>query len=183
MKSYIKIALFTVFSFSVSACADQQTKAENDLQSNSTNPLTNTQDNFVDDSMTRTGLIESKELITLYPKFKQQYDQFEPEAKDIKHFSLLKEMDIVVFFGLWCHDSQREVPRLLKLIEQSGNQFKTIKLVALNTDKEMLDEYSSQFKVKYTPTIFMLKNGQILAKVVEKPQNTLAQDLLRQILH
>lgn len=133
--------------------------------------------------LSRLGEIPAQELIRDYPKFAQSYQDFEPLPNDINNFSRLKGMDIVVFFGLWCHDSQREVPRLIKLIEQSGNQFNSVKLIAVNHKKELSQAYAEQFKVAYTPTIFVLKDQQILARVVEKPRATLAQDILGQILH
>ncbi len=138
---------------------------------------------FAEDSLTRTGEITVKELLTRYPKFRQSYDNFEPDSNDIKNFSLLNNMEAVIFFGLWCHDSQREIPRLIKIMQQSDTEFKSFKLIAINTSKEVEAQYAEKFEVNFTPTIFILKNNQILATMVEKPSTTITQELLSQILH
>jgi thioredoxin 1 len=177
MNLTIKMIFIVVFSTFIATCAEYQASEDEDVKGSSSNSLQ------ADDSMTRVGLIGVRELLTDYPKFKAYYDEYEPNITELEKFALLKDMDIVVFFGLWCHDSQREVSRLIKLIEQSGNQFNSVKLITLNIDKKVPDEYLAQFNVKYTPTIFLFKDSQILAEIIEKPKVTLAQDLLAQILH
>ncbi len=168
----IKLALLSLFSLSV--CAEVAKPIEKQH-------LASTQK--TDDSLTRTGLISAQELINDYASFKQSYTDFEPQAEDVKNLQSLVGMDVVVFMGLWCHDSQREVPHLLKLIEQAGNPFNSVKIVAINTEKELADEYSDKFEVTHTPTIFVLKDEQILATIIETPKGSIAQDLVGQVLH
>ena len=134
-------------------------------------------------NMDKTGLMTKADLISQYPVFAKEFNEFSPDAKDAKNFNLLRGMDIVVFFGVWCHDSQREVPRLLKIIESSGVQLNSLKLVAINMEKEVPAEFQQTFKVKYTPTIFVAKDNQVLAKMVERPKQSITKDLLSQILH
>lgn len=129
------------------------------------------------------GEISPEQLLADYKKFSRAYNAHVAEPRDIKNFSLLKGNDLVVFFGVWCHDSQREVPRLLKLIDQSAVELNSVKLVAINQDKELPVAYQARFEVKYTPTIFVVRQQQVIAKIVEKPKNTLTQDLLSQIFH
>lgn len=121
--------------------------------------------------------------MTNYPKFAKAYEDHQPESSDIQFFDKLAGMDIKVFFGVWCHDSQREVPRLLKLIELSQVKLNSLELIAIDQDKTLSEEYTDQFDVQFTPTFFVLQHNQILASVVEKPKNSLTKDLLAQILH
>lgn len=129
------------------------------------------------------GEITAEKLLNDYYKFKKEYDSHVPESKDVNNFNMLKGSDLVVFFGVWCHDSQREVPRLLKLIDMSGVNLNSVTLVAINQKKELPQSYQEQFKVKYTPTFFVLQQQQIIAELVEKPKNSITQDLLSQIFH
>ena len=169
----MKSILSVFFIFLLSACSH--------YQSTSNSAATSSQ--YANDVFTRTGPISAEELVTRYKKFAQSYQQFTPEKQDTFNMTKLKGMDFIVFFGLWCHDSQREVSRLIKLLENSGHDLKHLKLVAIDTQKTMPTEYASRFDVKFTPTIFVLKDGQTLAKVIEKPKQSLAKDIASQIFH
>ena len=131
----------------------------------------------------RVGPISADELIDGYNKFAEQKASFEPDESDLRLIKQLQGFDLIVFFGLWCHDSEREVPRLLKLIEQSEVQLNSLQLIALNQKKELTEEHQNSFKVDYTPTFFVMQEGQVLATMVEKPEQSIAKDLLSQILH
>jgi len=133
------------------------------------------------DSFTRSGEISVEQLLSDYPLFKKSYEDFSPTAEDVEQIKSLAGSDVVIFMGLWCHDSQREVPHLVKLIEQAGNPFQSVKIIALTPSKMLDKEYAKKFEVTHTPTIFVLKHDKIVASIVEKPQVSLAQDLVNQI--
>jgi len=162
------IGIFTLF---ISACGAHT------IQDKTMEPK------YASDSFIRTGEISVEELITRYVKFAHQYEQYSVDAKEASDFSVLKEVEFVVMFGLWCHDSQREIPRLIKLMEKADISTDKIKLIAIDMEKNVPDEFSSQFSIQYTPTIFVTQENQVIAKVVEKPKNSLAKDILSQILH
>ena len=129
------------------------------------------------------GEITGEELLAKERPFSSEYQSYQPSQDELTLFSRLEGMDIVVFFGIWCHDSQREVPRLLKLIEKSGVQLHYVSFVALNLDKKLPEKYQDNFKVAYTPTLFVMKDGQQLAKMVERPKMSISKDLVSQIFH
>ena len=183
MKNFRLRLLMTSFSMvlTFSACANPSDETANTNSSQSSEGIVLT--SYATDSMTRTGNVSPQELIKRYQKFEKSFNNFEDLDDEAKHLNKLKGMEVIVFFGLWCHDSQREIPRLLKLNELAGNPFASIKLIAVSTDKELPQEYQSKFELEFTPTIYVLQDGQILAKVVEKPKMTLVKDLLSQILH
>lgn len=170
----LKLTLLGLSLLILNACSGLANNPKQSLNSSSTS---------ADDSLTRSGEISAQALISDYPKFAQSYQAFTPVDNDVENFKLLKGLDVVVFLGLWCHDSQREVPRLLKLVEQSDYPLKSLKLITINVKKAVPADYSEQFEVSRTPTILVLKNGQIIAKIVEKPAASITQDLLSQIFH
>lgn len=165
----IWVSLFVLF---LSSCAGVQS-----LDNNSDKPK------YATDALTRTGLISPDELIKRYVKFSYEYDRYTANPIEATNFARLKDVEIYVFFGLWCHDSQREIPRLLKLIEASGFSKDKLNLVAIDTAKSVPTPFADRFSVRYTPTIYVTQNQQIIAKVVEKPANSLAKDILSQIFH
>jgi thioredoxin 1 len=61
-----------------------------------------------------TGVISASQLITEYPLFRSAYEQYQPSSAEIAAVKSLSGKSLIVLFGTWCHDSEREVPRLLK---------------------------------------------------------------------
>jgi len=133
--------------------------------------------------MNFSGEITQQALFTEYPKFAQVFDKYQPDSSEVDNFKRLADFDLIVFFGVWCHDSQREVPRLLKLIHDSGVQLNSLTLVAIDQQKTVPEPYQANYPVQFTPTFFVAKDNQVLAKMVEKPKQSITQDLLAQILH
>ena len=52
-------------------------------------------------------------------------------------------LNFAVFFGTWCGDSRREVPRLLKLFDAMGLPEESVELVALDITDETLKPFDS----------------------------------------
>ena len=80
-------------------------------------------------------------------------------------------------FGTWCHDSQREVPRLLKTFDLSGLEVPKLTLVAVDRKKTDPLGLAKQYGLRYTPTFILLNDGKELGRVIERPKTGLTQDL------
>ena len=64
-----------------------------------------------------TGNITIDELFNKYPVFSIQ-----PELEIINsEFSIEDDIKVLIFFGTWCHDSKRELPRLFKILQSYGS--------------------------------------------------------------
>lgn len=137
----------------------------------------------IPEHLNKASLITKQDLLKNHQVFKQAFDAFTPDEQDLSLFAHLKNYDMVVVFGLWCHDSQREVPRLLKTIQESGVKLNSLQLITVALDKKLPTGIDQQFQVTNTPTIFVTMNNQILAKMVEKPKVSIGQELLSQILY
>lgn len=90
---------------------------------------------------------------------------------------LLADVSIKVYMGSWCEDSQREVPALFKILEQTGYGPEGLSLIALDHDKHTPDSLQVADAIEYVPTIIFSKEGQELNRVVEYPQQSLEQDI------
>lgn len=89
----------------------------------------------------------------------------------------LQGLSLLVLFGSWCHDSEREVPRLLKLLNQSGVKLQSLQLHAVNQQKQHPAQLHLQYQLQYTPTIVVLQGNTELGRIVERPIVSLAADL------
>ncbi len=125
-----------------------------------------------------TGPVNSTDVLQ-NPEFRHSYDAYQPSADALSKMQALEGKTLLVLFGYWCHDSAREVPRLLKLIEQSGVELQGLKLVAVDYDKRDPQGLAEKHDLKYTPTIYLLDGDQELGRIIERPESGLAEDLRR----
>lgn len=121
------------------------------------------------------GDITPSKLLTSFSEFNEEFQEFSVVQEDIAALKNIDQpLDIHVLFGTWCHDSVREVPRLLKLLEQANNSKITTKLIAVDYKKTADEKYDLQ----YTPTFVVYKNGQEVGRIIERPSQTLAKDII-----
>jgi hypothetical protein len=124
-----------------------------------------------------TGVISTAQLIAEYPQFRSNYQQYQPSADELAAANSLSGKSLVVLFGTWCHDSEREVPRLLKVLDLSGVKLANLSLHGVNFNKQEPTNLHHQFDLKYTPTIILLQDKDELGRIVEKPLESLGEDL------
>ncbi|HEX5794033.1 MAG TPA: thioredoxin family protein [Rheinheimera sp.] len=123
------------------------------------------------------GAISTEALLAQYPQFAAEYTRYQPDAPAIEKMQSLHGLQLVVLFGSWCHDSEREVPRLLKLLQQSQVAIDSLQLHAVNRQKQHPQQLHTNYGLVYTPTIIVLQHGHELGRIIERPQQSLAEDL------
>lgn len=122
------------------------------------------------------GEISSTQLLAQEKRFNRGYQSFEPSAQELKLLASLPEgAKVKVYFGSWCHDSQREVPRMIKLLENTKAK---LWLYGLPISKSDAQGFAKAAGVKYTPTFVVSYNGKELGRIIERPKSgSLAQDI------
>lgn len=127
------------------------------------------------------GEISQAELLARYPAFAVNFAEFVPTEQDLLQVQVLANKELVILFGTWCHDSVREVPRLLKLLAVSEVPLAALTLTGLDRRKRDPGGVATRHELKYTPTFIVLQRGKEIARVVERPEVSLAADLHRQL--
>ena len=113
--------------------------------------------------------------------YNKEYDEYEYDAQLVKELqkNKINSYEIIVFFGTWCTDTHRELPRLIKILEAAKYPENKIKLIAVNRKKETPDGEDVQYSIKRVPTIIMKKYGREVGRIIEMPETGfLEQDLL-----
>ena len=123
------------------------------------------------------GEISAEQLLAQYPAFQAEYKAYQPSQEELAAVAELQKDTLVVLFGTWCHDSQREVPRLLKTFDLSGLEVPKLTLVAVDRKKSDPQGLAKQYGLRYTPTFILLNDGKELGRVIERPKTGLTQDL------
>jgi thiol-disulfide isomerase/thioredoxin len=116
------------------------------------------------------GDITRAQLFEAYPAFQAQYDDY--DVGDISSV-MVAELRIEVLFATWCHDSEREVPRLLKILETAGVESSAVELVALDFNKTEPKGRAALQGLEYTPTFVFSVAGEEIGRIVERPDKSL----------
>lgn len=86
--------------------------------------------------------------------------------------------EVTVYFGAWCPDSRREVPRLWRALERAGGDVPfTVEYIALDTDFEAGDIDISGADVDFVPTFVVHRDGEEVGRIVESAPDLLERDL------
>lgn len=93
---------------------------------------------------------------------------YKPDASIISAMEAAKEkVQLIVFGGTWCEDTQNILPKFFKLQEQSGFPDNRISFFAMDRSKKTLGNIGDAFKITNVPTIIVMKDGKETGRVVE----------------
>ena len=112
--------------------------------------------------------------------FQKNYESYiVDEVIQNEDFSKLDEYNIEIFMNTKCHDSEREVPRLLKILNTLNFSNENLRIVLLNSEKKTIDGLEIGKDITNTPTIIFLKNSNEENRIVEFPFENLEKDIFR----
>jgi thiol-disulfide isomerase/thioredoxin len=115
-----------------------------------------------------------------FPWMNDEFEVYKPNPSKISEIKkLMNGVSLEVFMGTWCEDSQREIPRLYKILHNIEFNFSFMTVVAVSHDKDTPNGLEKGFELEYVPTIMFIKNGKELNRIVEYTQgDTLEDDII-----
>lgn len=114
--------------------------------------------------------------------FDSTYAAYDPSPVVISKISKqqLKDIRIEIFFGTWCGDSRREVPKFLKIMDQLGVPASKISLIATGSDslyKQSPQHEEAGKGIFRVPVFIIYRNGVEINRINEFPVSSLEKDL------
>jgi hypothetical protein len=87
-----------------------------------------------------------------------------------------------IFMGTWCGDSQREVPRIFKILDYCGIKASSVQLILVSnadsTIKQSPGHEEKGLDIFRVPDLIVYDQGNESGRIVESPVNSLEKDLL-----
>jgi len=126
------------------------------------------------------GKINRQNLLTYKYSawFSEEYQKYKvPDGWVKRNKDSLKKMNLKLFLGTWCEDSEREVPGMLKLLDYSSFDNSKIEIFAVSEEKHTAENYEKDLNIINVPTLIFYKNGKEINRFVEFPNISLAKDL------
>ena len=84
--------------------------------------------------------------------------------------------------GTWCSDSRREVPRIIKILDQLDFDENNLQLINLDRKKQSPNSEEKDKTIKFVPTFILSKNEIEIGRIIEFPIVTLESDILNILL-
>lgn len=88
-------------------------------------------------------------------------------------------IELEIYFGDWCSDSQRELPKLLALVQALPAASIRLELINLDHDKRDPEGRAAAAGIQRIPTVIVRRNGEELGRLIERPQRSIGQDMAR----
>ena len=97
--------------------------------------------------------------------------------------SKINEIEIIMFLGTWCSDSQVEVPQFYKILDHISYDLSKMTVVALERleSRELVSPQheETEYKITHVPTFIFKRAGKEIGRVTEYPEKTLEKDMVR----
>lgn len=87
--------------------------------------------------------------------------------------------EVEIYFGTWCSDSAREVPRFWRALDEVGGVVPfTIVYEAVDRAKNRPKELVESVDLRYVPTFIVRRDGHEVGRIVEHAPHGIETDLL-----
>lgn len=153
LKNFLPVFILTLSVASV-------TRAQNQYETLSERP----------NEKTFKGIISRQVLLndTSFHWYAENLKGYKPNAAALEGLQKQKDsIQLLVFMGTWCEDSQNVIPKFYSLTDAAGFPQDRITLIGVDRKKQTLSHLSDALNVKNVPTIMVMKNGKEIGRVVE----------------
>ena len=115
--------------------------------------------------------------------FEPRYKNFSPQSEAMETIKEnIRDYDIKVLMGTWCGDSKREVPKLLKILDEADYDYDQLEMVAVDYNKTSPSKIEEELDVHRVPTIIFYKDGKEVNRFVEYAQEESIEEDLAKIV-
>ena len=116
------------------------------------------------------GIISREVLLedTSFHWYTENLRGYTPNAIALEGFKKNKDsMQVLVFMGTWCEDSQNIIPKFYSLLDAAGFSPDRVTLIGVDRQKKTFSHLAEALNITNVPTIIILKNGKEQGRVVE----------------
>ncbi len=112
--------------------------------------------------------------------FNEDYETYKP---DFNHIDQIKEYmnnvsEVVIIMGSWCPDTRRELPIMMKILDEVNFPEADTKIYAVDRNKKNGLKELRNHKFERIPTFIFYDGSNEIGRIVEKVQTTTEEELL-----
>jgi len=111
--------------------------------------------------------------------FLAEYESYIVDKESLKPVihKVDKDLKIVIVLGTWCSDSQREVPRFMKIASFLKIDPVQISIIAVDRNKEAKNIPLTSLNIDFVPTFIFYDHEKEMGRIVEWPEESLEKDI------
>ena len=111
--------------------------------------------------------------------YEEEYRSYEP---DLATLAMLRKVagqwEATIVLGTWCSDSQREVPRFYRILDEMGEDQASVFLIGVDRMKEADEVDIRDLEISLVPTFIFCRDGKEIGRIIESPAESLEKDML-----
>ena len=126
----------------------------------------------------------SPERLLVLPEYRERMVEYAPDPAVVEMIAAsVQEGDrIAVYLGTWCSDSQREVPRFLKILELAEKDYGIsipVDWISIDRAKREPAALVEGKSIDLVPTFIYYREGEEIGRIVERSEGLFEDHLLR----
>lgn len=117
--------------------------------------------------------------------YTKNHEDYQPNAQIVEALKKTNssKYTIKIFFGSWCGDSKRELPKMTKVLEKLSFPQKNLTIIGVDDSTEVYKQSPQRqeagLNVFRVPTFIVYESGKEIGRIVEYPTETMERDLLK----
>ena len=115
--------------------------------------------------------------------FELNYGEYTVDVNTLEQLGPTDEIQIKLYLGTWCSDSQFQVPQFYKILDHLGFEEEHLKVIGLDRleDRSLVSPYGEHIgmNITHVPTWIFYREGVEIGRIVEYPEVTIEKDMLR----
>ena len=110
--------------------------------------------------------------------FFNEYRKYIPENDVLDYLkNKIYNYNITIVLATWCHDSQEQVPRFFKILDNLDYNTNHIRIICADKSKSAGEIDISGLYIERVPTFIFYENDIEKGRIIETPDSTLEKDI------
>jgi len=110
--------------------------------------------------------------------FFKEYRNYIPEINVLDYLeNKIFNYSITIVLATWCHDSQEQVPRFYKILDNLDYNTNHLKIICVDKSKSAGEIDISELYIERVPTFIFYENNIEKGRIIETPDATLEKDI------
>jgi hypothetical protein len=114
-----------------------------------------------------------------YEWYSRNYTSYKPDPNVIKELTkYTSQLNVKVFCGTWCDDSQNLLPKFLKVADACGMIKEQVILIGVDRDKSSGNDDAFNNNVTGIPLFIIYYQEQEIGRIMETVKSSIEKDML-----
>lgn len=109
-----------------------------------------------------------------------EYASYETDKSVIEQIKLKNELNytLTIVLGTWCSDSKKQVPRFIKILDESGFDYDNLNMICVDKQKLAAGIDLDLHNIVKVPTFIIYIDEEEAGRIIEAPAETLEREFI-----